>query len=202
MLEPHCWLFGPEFYLATSDQAFRTVVRRHRDLAGLRSTETDLATVAGIVDIPDLFLAAQRDYPTSPQHHHLLVELKAPRVNIGDTEIAQIRRYWSTISQSAEFDKASTRWDLFLVSADVQASVEEQRSMAGLPHGLIYPGKGGNIWVLKWSEIITRAREELQLVLQHLERQSNELSVTDYIKEHYPALGQRLVRIDQSQVPS
>lgn len=35
IIEPHCWAFGPQFHLATSDQSFRKIVQKHRKLAGL-----------------------------------------------------------------------------------------------------------------------------------------------------------------------
>ena len=35
IIDPHCWIFGPQFHLATSDKSFREVVRRHRKKAGL-----------------------------------------------------------------------------------------------------------------------------------------------------------------------
>jgi hypothetical protein len=113
ILEPKCWLFGPRFHLATSDRSFREVVRRHREMAGLTPVPEDtLRLLKGGQDIPDLFLAAIKDYPAAPKHHHLLVELKAPGVRIGTKELMQVRRYAETILTSQEFDKRSAVWDI------------------------------------------------------------------------------------------
>lgn len=83
ILEPHCWMFGPQFHLATSDQSFREVIRQHRIKEGLESIrDAQLQNISGINDIPDLFLAATRDFPVEPKHHHVLVELKAPSMSL------------------------------------------------------------------------------------------------------------------------
>jgi hypothetical protein len=40
----------------------------------------------------------------------------------------------------------------------------------------------------KWSEIITRATEEMQLVRDHLKRKSEELTVSDYLRQDFPEI--------------
>jgi len=83
IIDPHCWMFGPRFHLATSDKSFREVIRKHRHNAGLSEiADAELENISGVQDIPDLFLAATRDFPLEPKHHHLLVELKAPGVSL------------------------------------------------------------------------------------------------------------------------
>jgi hypothetical protein len=48
------------------------------------------------------------------------------------------------------------------------------------------------VWAFNWSEIITNAKEEMTLVSQHLEKKSQELSVSDYLKENYPEIFESL----------
>ena len=43
-------------------------------------------------------------------------------------------------------------------------------------------------WALEWSEIETRAREEMQLVRDHLKLKSEELTVSDYLRENFPEI--------------
>jgi hypothetical protein len=42
------------------------------------------------------------------------------------------------------------------------------------------------VWALSWGEIIGRARTDMQLVREHLEQKSRELSVSTYLQENYP----------------
>jgi hypothetical protein len=189
IIESHCWAFGSQFHLAASDKSFRQIVRRHRNLAGLPDIDDDsVAGINGVNDIPDLFMAASRDYPTDPKHHHVLVELKAPSVRLGRTQVEQIRRYAQTILESSEFDKKSTHWDLFLVSAKALPEIDLDRKQKDKPVNCLYQWESMTVWACEWSELITRAREEMQLVRDHLQRKSKELSVSEYLRENFPEI--------------
>jgi hypothetical protein len=188
ILEPHCWLFGPQFHLATSDRSFRKVVKKHRELAGLDPTITDLNGLEGGRKIPDLFLAATRDYPVNPKQYHVLVELKAPGVKLGRKEVEQIRKYAEIILESSEFDKTATRWDLFLVSAHATSEIKRDREQKDKPHGCLWDWPNMTVWAFEWSEIISNARNEMQLVREHLQRKSSELTISDYLQKNFPEI--------------
>lgn len=187
ILDPDCWIFGAQFHLASSDKSFRDVIRKHRRAAELPEvSDSDLLAVSGVEDIPDLFLASSRDYPFTPKHRHLLVELKAPNVPNGKKQLDQIRRYAETILASHEFDKSSTHWDLFLVSAQCTAEIDRDRKQKDKPHGCVWEWDNMTVWVFEWSEIIAKAREEMVLVRDHLKRKSQELTVSQYLTENFP----------------
>jgi len=193
IIESHTWAFDSKYHLATSDKSFRTIVQRHREKAGLCSLSSEeIVQIKGIDDIPDLFLAAQRDYPTDIKHQHLLVELKAPKVKLGREEVDQVRRYADTILDSDEFDKTSVHWDIYLVSSGIKSEIEKDRNQKDKKFGILYDWPDMSIWTFTWSEIITNAREEMTLVSQHLEKKSQELAVSDYLKENYPEIFESL----------
>ena len=189
-LEPHCWLFGSKYHLAASDQQFRSIIRRHRDEAKLDAVSDDvLDSIAGINDIPDLFLAAQRDYPTDPplpKYHRLLVELKRPSVAVGAKEVGQAKRYAQTVLNSAEFDQSATHWDVFVVSSQVTDEIEAERNQKGRQRGCVFDYENVTVVVHSWGEIIERARDEMRLVQQHLEKKSVELNVSAYLRATFP----------------
>jgi hypothetical protein len=187
ILEPQCWIFGSQFHLATSDKSFRQVIQKHRQKVGLPDT-SETNNIHGIGDIPDLFLAAVRDYPVEPKHHHVLVELKAPSVSLGRKEVDQVRRYADTIMESNEFDKNSTRWDIYLVSGKATKAIERDRKQKDRPFGCLYEWDNMTLWALEWSELISKAKEEMHLVRDHLKRKSEELGVSDYLRERFPEI--------------
>ena len=202
IVEGQCWIFGPEYHLASSDKSFREIVRRHRSAADLEPvTDCDVAAIKGVADIPDLFLAAEREYPTGLKHARILVELKAPLVSAGRKQLEQVRRYAETIRLSPQFDADSTRWDVILVTTDVLDEIEFDRRQRGRPTGLAYEQEGLRVWVFRWGEIIERAREEMRLVRRHLENKSRELSVSEYLKENFPHILDDL-RERQAAAPS
>ena len=189
IIEPNCWLFGQQYHLASSDKGFRTVIQRHREAVGIPSVDEDaMNAVNGIDDIPDLFLAAKKDYVVQPKHHHLLVEIKAPKIPLGTKERDQIRRYAKTIRNSHEFDKSTTCWDLFLVSARSTDEIDDDRNQLNRLHGCLDEWDNMRVWAFEWSELISVAREEMQLVREHLQRTSEELSVSNYLRENFPEI--------------
>jgi hypothetical protein len=193
ILEPHCWLFGPTYHLATSDKSFRAVIRRHREEAGLPAVPRDeLRAVAGTSDIPDLFLAAKREFPNAPSNRNLLVELKAPSVKLGWKEHEQAIRYAQTVMNSPQFDKTMTSWDVFLVSSEIKPELDVQRRQKNKAHGCVGEYENVTVWVLTWGEIIQRARTEMALVRAHLEQKSKELSVSEYLQKNFPEVMKRV----------
>lgn len=189
LLEPHGWLFGPRFHLATSDESFRKVVQKHRGIAGLEAIDKkQLLHVDDMSKIPDLFFYALREYPTKPKNHHLLVEIKAPSVPIGTKERDQIRKYANVILKSSEFDKSSTRWDLFIVSSKVSDEISFDRQQKDKDYGCLWEWDYMTVWAFEWSEIITRAKEEMQLVRNHLKLKTDELSISDYLRKNFPEI--------------
>lgn len=199
ILEPHCWLFGPQYHLAASDKSFRTIIKRHRALAKLPDVPEEIINLPkGIKDIPDLFLAATRTFPTDIKNYHLLVELKAPSVPLKRKEVEQVRRYAQTILDSHEFDKTSTRWDLYLVASRTNDEIELDRKQKDRPFGCLYILENVYVWAFQWSEIIAKAKEEMQLVLGHLEKKSKELEVSDYLRENYPEIFDSLPRAGET----
>lgn len=189
IIEPNGWLFGPRFHLATSDESFRKVIRKHRNVAGLEAIdEKRLLHIDDISKIPDLFFYALREYPTKPKNHHLLVEIKAPSVSVGAKERDQIRKYAEVILNSSEFDKSSTRWDLFIVSSKVSHEISRDREQKDKDIGCLWEWDNMAVWAFEWSEIITRAKEEMQLVRNHLKLKTDELSISDYLRKNFPEI--------------
>ncbi len=193
IIEPHGWLFGPRFHLATSDEGFKKVIVKHREKAGLPMLdENKFDGIKDVKKIPDLFLCAVKEYPTKPKNHHLLVEIKAPNVSIGKKERDQITKYAEIIRKSHEFDTISTRWDLYVVSAKVSDEIDDYRKQKDKEPGILFEWDNMTIWALEWSEIITRAKEEMQFVRKHLKLRTEQLAVSDYLRKNYPDILQPL----------
>ncbi len=115
-----------------------------------------------------------------------MTEIKAPNVHLRKKERAEIRRYAETILESSEFDKLSTSWDLFLVSAVVSPEIQRDRNQKDKPVGCLWDWENMTVWAFEWSEIIARTREEMHLVRQHLRRKTDELSGSEYLRKNFP----------------
>jgi Histidine kinase-, DNA gyrase B-, and HSP90-like ATPase len=190
ILEPNCWIFGPQYHLATSDKAFRKVIARQRLDAGLDPVPEDvISAVVGIDQVPDLFLAAHRDYHVSDghRHEHLMIEIKRPTQKISPKVVSQGESYASVLNACSEFDPTRTEWDLFLVSGEIEDNVVNlKRRKADRPFGHIDTMGNVRLWAFTWGEIIEAARDEMRMVRDKLEMKSLELSSSEYLQKHYP----------------
>ena len=194
IIEKHCWFFGEEFNLATSDRSFRKILAEHRRDHGLSTpTDDELSRVTGVSQIPDLFMISYRLHPTEPTHHYLLADLKAPGVKRGPTEVEQVKKQAYTILDSDKFDKASSKWDIFLVSTEASTNISYERSQTNRPFGCLLQHGNVTVWAFGWSELITKAEAELFLIKTHLEETSNELNLSKYIEENFPNLFEAVV---------
>jgi hypothetical protein len=62
----------------------------------------------------------------------------------------------------------------------------------------IWPGAGGlTVWALEWSEIVAKARAEMQLVRDHLKRKSEDLTISEYLKENFPDILEGLTKANE-----
>lgn len=189
VLEQHVWIFGEKYHLSTSDKSFRTLIANHRKQLKLRDVPSEeLEKIQDVNKIPDLFMTAQRVFPIEPKFHHLIVELKAPKVPIKEKEIAQIKKYAELVRKSPQLVKDQAVWELFLVSSDIEDSVDTERFQENRPKGLLLDNKSVKVWVFRWSEIIQKAREEMTLVSEHLKLKTEELSVSEDLKREFPFL--------------
>lgn len=191
-LEPHSWIFGSHFHLATSDKGFRTVIERQRQEAKLDALdESALDAVDGIDKIPDLYLAAKRDHHLSDghRHDHLVVEIKRPTRKVDAGVVAQGERYAAILDSCAEFDNTRCQWDLFLVSSEIEDRVVNlRRRKPAHAFGLLDPVGCVRLWAFTWGEIISVARDEMKLVHERLETKSLELSASEYLQRRHPSV--------------
>jgi len=195
-LENNTWIFGPQYHLATSDKAFRTVIATHREQAGLEPVGEDLLSViVGVDQIPDLFLAVRKDYPTSGGHRrNLLVELKRPTVEIGFDERTQLEKYANVVESSGAFS-IDTKFDLFVVSSSIRTELRRSVEQTHLPPGCFQQTDRTRLWARTWGDIIDAAEAELHFVKEQLRLKSAEMSVPDYFGRVFPHVGRKLTDV-------
>jgi hypothetical protein len=139
--------------------------------------------------VPDLFLAAHRDYHVSDghRHEHLMIEIKRPTQKISPKVVTQGESYASVLNACSEFDPTRTEWDLFLVSGEIEDNVVNlKRRKADRAFGHIDTMGNVRLWAFTWGEIIESARDEMRMVRDKLEVKSQELSSSEYLQKHYP----------------
>jgi hypothetical protein len=184
ILAAETWVFGEEYALTVDDESLTSVLRAHLAVLGREelANETPVADLEGHQRIVDLMLV--RTLPQARQRReHLVVELKAPTVKIGDDEASQIRKYATAVAGDARFSSVEVTWDFIVVSGEVTGSPFIERQSENRPFGQLMDAKGIRVWVLTWGEVIDAAQHRLKFVQRHLQYQPNAQQALEYLRQ-------------------
>jgi hypothetical protein len=117
MLANETWLLAEEYNLVADDESLTNVLKRHLRLLGRDELAAQPVTDDdGRTRIVDLMLAKSVEEAQN-RREHLVIELKAPRVDLGHKELAQIRDYAQAVINDSQFDTTSTHWDFWVISS-------------------------------------------------------------------------------------
>jgi len=108
-------------------------------------------------------------------------------VRIGHTEVAQIRDYAQAVADDAQFDKATTQWDFWIVSTEMDDAIKRQANQRNREPGLLddYDDVNVRIWAKTWGQIIQDATHRLKFVRQQLEYTSSRDEAIQYLHERH-----------------
>ncbi|MCZ7590540.1 MAG: ATP-binding protein [Gaiella sp.] len=187
MVASETWIFGEEYALTADDESLTTVLKRHvkllgrDDLAPEPVLRTDGST--GIVDLMLSRAVERRD----KQREHLVLELKAPRVNVGTKEIGQIKSYAHAVAEDARFASTNTRWEFWVISTDVTTDGDRERKQRGRPFGLAYEPDDApiQVWIKTWSEVIEDAAHRMKFFQHALNVQATRDQGVEYLRKRH-----------------
>lgn len=167
------WVFGEDFSLAVDDKGLTAVLEAHRHLVGDGTPVTaPVRDTAGHTRIIDLMLSKASF--GADRRHHLVVELKRPKVVLTQAELAQITNYAIAVVRDERFHSPNVTWDFWLVGDDIDPVVDELSHKPGQPEGLYTPGRRYNIWVRRWAEVLEENRQRLHFYRDHLDHEPPE----------------------------
>jgi hypothetical protein len=185
ILAGETWVFGEEYAIAADDESLTNVLRHHLDILDRPELAEDAEPVTdseGRTRIVDLMLA--RSLPQSRnRREHLVVELKAPSVKVGDDESAQIKKYATAVADDPRFNKGDVSWDFIVVSTEITGTPEKERHSKDRPEGLIMDTDDGiRVWAQTWGEVIDAAQHRMKFVQERLDYQPSAQDALDYLR--------------------
>jgi len=126
---------------------------------------------------------------------HLIVELKAPGVKIGQKEVGQIKSYAQAVIADAQFHDARVSWDFWIVSTEMENIVRLDANSPGKPAGCLQEWDGGvRIWAKTWSEIIEDCEQRLHFYRERLDHDPATEHAMDYLaRVHGPVAPAALI---------
>jgi hypothetical protein len=177
------WVFGEEFALAADDESLTTVLKRHLSLLEREQlAPEEVHDEEGKRRIVDLMLSRSLEQNRN-KREHLVIELKAPKVAIGNHEVSQIENYADAVSKDARFDTVEVQWDFYVISTEIRGAPELRRQSENMPYGQILNSKGIRIWVYTWADIIQSAEHRMKFLKQQLDYQPDEDQAFAYLRK-------------------
>ncbi|QHN36864.1 ATP-binding protein [Gordonia pseudamarae] len=192
ILERELWVFGEQYNFMVSERGLTAALDRHRELLGMdRSDRTPVKRLDGSVGRLDLLLSAVAT--EHDRNRHLVVELKAPRVRAGQTELNQIESYAMAVASDARFADATTEWDFWLVTSEVDSVVRQKSNQRGWERGLAFapddlpeaPGATVRVWVRTWGQIIDEAKHRLDYFQKSLQHDPSLDEAKEYLRRQH-----------------
>lgn len=191
IVEKECWIFGEQYRLLVSDQDLWTVLEAHRQLLGRDELVVNLPYQDDINmdEIPDLFLAGTLGGNREGEQEHVIVELKRPSLNLGQTEISQIETYADAVARHDGFDKGLNRWKFILIGGGVQDKIIRTRlSNPNAPPNQLAATDNYEIYVYQWSTIIQNAKARMNFLRHALDYDVSRQRIKEHLMENNPEI--------------
>jgi hypothetical protein len=185
ILADHTWIFGEEFNLSVDDQSLTAVLRAHLKLLGREPGDLEpVLRDDGSQGVVDLMLSRIVPQPKPEEREHLVVELKAPKVDIDNPAMLQLQGYAEAVAQDARFKDTGTRWVFWAVSNEVKEPVRNMARQPNRPEGLYYEDRERRytMWVKTWGQLILECKGRLQFFQNHLQYAADNESALAYLR--------------------
>ncbi|WP_227631142.1 type I restriction enzyme HsdR N-terminal domain-containing protein [Klebsiella grimontii] len=180
------WFFGESFTLSVSDKSLTEVLRIHLKHQGINIPVDEKVTrINGSIGIVDLMLTRSigKNYPD--EREHIIIELKAPKVNIGQSEIEQVKSYAYAVAEDPRFVDLKTKWNFWVISNDLTPYARRELKQLNLPEGAIYQAEEITIWIKTWSQLIQENKHRLGFLRDQLNISYDREDGLQFLKKKY-----------------
>ncbi len=201
ILVENTWIFGEEFNLSVDDSSLSDVLKKHLKAKKIDNIEIDdvvigdpVKRIDGTRGIVDLMLTQGITTSRANEVEHLVIELKAPTVKIGQKEIAQLKSYAYAAIGDERFKKVKATWNFWLISNGMDEHADIETRNTNLPKGAIKRLDDDRIngsmtlWVKTWGEIIQDNKARLTFIQEKLEYQVDKGDALKHFQETYKTL--------------
>jgi len=193
LLERELWIFGEAYHLMSSERGLTELLRNHLRLEGLPTSGVEpVKRWDSRSGRTDLHLAVKMQ--EFERIRHLVVELKAPDVQLGRPELDQLEDYANVVLSNPAFATERAEWDFLLVGTDWDDVVENRISEDARPLGrFLNPvRKQGRpqvrAYVRRWRDVIDENRGRLAFVTRNLEHDPTLEEGLGHIRAQYAEL--------------
>ena len=136
------------------------------------------------------------------RNRHLVIELKAPRVEATLAELGQIKSYAMAVVADPRFAASNTIWDFWLVTSTMNNAVRQEANQRDRPRGLVFepdlpeaPDAKVRVWVRDWGQIMEDARRRLDYFQKEFQHDPSLEDAREYLaRNHGNVIPQELIQ--------
>lgn len=192
LLEQELWIFGEAYNAMNSERGLTELLRTHLKLTGLPSSGVQPVKLwDGKSGRIDLHLAAQAK--EFDRVHHLVVELKAPGVELKREHLDQVENYANAILSNDAFASGTSTWEFVLVGTSWDGVVENRLNEDTIVSGQFFSPaqKAGRPrvrgYVRKWRDVIDENKRRLEFMRSALEHDPSLQEGLGSVRERWAA---------------
>jgi hypothetical protein len=188
ILEQNTWIFGEEYNLWASDKGLTRVLRIHKEKLDPNIViDEPVKIISKTRGIVDLMLSRVQRRHRHDDIEHLVVELKAPRVNLTAEHMTQIEDYALAVEEDDRFKTvAGLKWHFWLISDSYNSQVAARIKNGPDPQRrLIQKGDRVQIGVKTWGEVSEENNARLQFIKEKLEHRVDDGQALAHLQEKH-----------------
>lgn len=192
LVEQSFWIFGEEYNIVTqAEPDFNQALMEYLDklydtVPGISKSNYSKDKIEHPDVNKEMDIFAFRQNIQSSTIDNIVVELKHPKIKLGEKELSQVKTYMNVIMSDSRFNASNMRWKFYLVGNDFDSSnyiPNEMRNAInwGKKNLVCHIDNNGiqyEIFVLKWSELFADFEIRHNFLLKKLEMKREELSVS------------------------
>lgn len=159
IVDEHYWLFGEKYHLITTTEAkFEKALRGYLHYLGRKDDNITMEHPDKNKEM-DIFLCRQNKFSNTVEN--VVVELKSPKVSLGEKEVSQVKKYMRVILSEPQFNGENTTWEFILAgnkfdtSGFIEGELKSNEGHGERNRGLIHKNDKYKIYVRKWSDIFS-----------------------------------------------
>lgn len=196
LVEQSFWIFGEEYNIVTqAEPDFNQALMEYLDklydtVPGISKSNYSKDKIEHPDVNKEMDIFAFRQNIQSSTIDNIVVELKHPKVKLGEKELSQVKTYMNVIMSDSRFNASNMSWKFYLVGNDFDSSNYIHNEMRnainwGKKNLVCHVDNNGiqyEIFVIKWSELFADFEIRHNFLLKKLEMKRKELSVSS-VKE-------------------
>ena len=202
IIEQHFWLFGEQYHLLTADKNLSTSLQAFEKITEVSVPQDDIAlTSQELRQRMDIFLYSQR-IQENINSEMLIIELKAPYINLSWDVYSQVARYAHTIRKEPRFNGNKRTWKFFAVCTEVAEEVKaryENFAQHG-KRGLVDVIDNFEIYALSWDDVFQSFEARHDFMLNNLKLDYSQVSTALGLNDNLPASRVKVDKLSEKLV--